>query len=191
MSFITKRGAVNKLAKKSKANEENVNTQSVEPDEEIKEENNQTASESEEFEKKYNELEDKYLRLAAEYTNFQRRTREEKEALYTNAVVDTVAELLPIMDNLQRASDTMADATDVKSVADGVAMITKMALEVFSKLGVEPIEAFGKEFDASLHNAVMHIDDDNFGTNEVVEEFQKGYKCKDKVIRYSMVKVAN
>ena len=186
-----KRGAVNKLAKKSKASEENVNTQAVTPDEEIKEENNQTASEIEEFEKKFNELEDKYLRLADEYTNFQRRTREEKEALYTNAVVDTVAELLPIMDNLQRASDTMADAADVKSVADGVAMITKMALEVFSKLGVEPIEALGKEFDASLHNAVMHIDDDSFGTNEVVEEFQKGYKCKDKVIRYSMVKVAN
>ena len=72
-----------------------------------------------------------------------------------------------------------------------VEMIKKMALEVFSKLGVEPIEAVGKEFDASLHNAVMHIDDDSFGTNEVVEEFQKGYKCKDKVIRYSMVKVAN
>lgn len=191
MSFITKRGAVNKVAKKSKASEENVNTEALAPDEEIKEENKQATSESEEFEKKYNELEDKYLRLAAEYTNFQRRTREEKDALYTNAVVDTVAELLPIMDNLQRASDTMADATDVKSVADGVEMIKKMALEVFSKLGVEPIEAVGKEFDASLHNAVMHIDDDSFGTNEVVEEFQKGYKCKDKVIRYSMVKVAN
>lgn len=200
MSFITKRGAVNKLAKKSKANEENVTTETLAPDEEIKEENKQTACEKEEnaeknaceeLEKKYNELEDKYLRLAAEYTNFQRRTREEKEALYTNATCDAVAELLPIMDNLQRASDTMADATDVKSVADGVEMITKMALEVFSKLGVEPIEALGKEFDASLHNAVMHIDDDSFGTNEVVEEFQKGYKCKDKVIRYSMVKVAN
>ena len=66
-----------------------------------------------------------------------------------------------------------------------------MAFETFNKLGIEPIEAVGKEFDMALHNAVMHIDDDSFGKNEVVEEFQKGYKCKDKVIRYSMVKVAN
>ena len=200
MSFITKRGAVNKLAKKPKAGEENVKTNSCAPDEHTKAESEQSVCEDEcqgdkklyeELEKKYNELEDKYLRLAAEYTNFQRRTREEKEALYTNAVCDTVAELLPVMDNLQRANDTMSEAADAKSIAQGVAMITKMTLEVFSKLGVEPIEAMGKEFDASLHNAVMHIDDESFGTNEVVEEFQKGYKCKDKVIRYSMVKVAN
>ena len=146
---------------------------------------------SDEFEQKYNELEDKYFRLAAEYSNFQRRTKEEKEALYTNAVSDTVGELLPILDNLQRAVDTANDAADVKTVAQGVSLVSKMALEIFEKLGVEPIEAVGKKFDASLHNAVMHVEDDSFGENEVVEEFQKGYKCKDRVIRYSMVKVAN
>ncbi len=183
---------MNNLAKKTNENEnmnENVdftNDETAAPEEGIEEAGNEN-----EFEKKYYELEDKYYRLAAEYTNFQRRTKEEKEALYANAVADTVSELLPIMDNLQRAVDTSADATDAKTVAEGVALISKMANEVFAKLGVEPIEALGKEFDASLHNAVMHIDDDNFGKNEVVEEFQKGYKCKDKVIRYSMVKVAN
>ncbi len=187
---------MNRVAKKSEACEEKAKTtpdaldEVTEKAEEIEEENI-INDKCEELEKKYNELEDKYFRLAAEYTNFQRRTREEKDALYTNAVSDTVAELLPIMDNLQRAVDTSKQATDAKTVADGVELITKMALEVFSKLGVEPIEALGKEFDASLHNAVMHIDDESYGKNEVVEEFQKGYKCKDKVIRYSMVKVAN
>ena len=118
-------------------------------------------------------------------------SREEKEAMYTNAVSDTVAELLPILDNLQRAVDTSAETADAKTIADGVGMIAKLASDAFAKLGVEPIEAVGKEFDAAVHNAVMHVDDDSYGTNEVVEEFQKGYKCKDKVIRYSMVKVAN
>ena len=180
------------MAKKAKPSNENIDV-ATEIKEEIKEETEvkEEQSEYDVLEAKYNELDDKYLRLAAEYTNFQRRTREEKEALYTSAVCDTVGEFLPIMDNLQRALDMSADATDAKTVADGVAMVVKMAFETFNKLGIEPIEAVGKEFDMALHNAVMHIDDDSFGKNEVVEEFQKGYKCKDKVIRYSMVKVAN
>ena len=195
---------MNNVAKKAKENEESLKTASAsetlaadenieaqeaasaQPQAEEKDEKDYDA-----LEKKYNELEDKYYRLAAEYTNFQRRSREEKEAMYTNAVSDTVAELLPVLDNLQRAVDTSAETADAKTIADGVAMIAKLASDAFAKLGVEPIEAVGKEFDAALHNAVMHVDDDSYGTNEVVEEFQKGYKCKDKVIRYSMVKVAN
>lgn len=198
MNCIRKRKAVSDLAKKAKEKEENTKATPVPEtaaDENIEEETQatakDTAKECAELEQKYKELEDKYYRLAAEYTNFQRRSREEKDALYTNAVADTVSELLPILDNLQRAVDTVRDTDDAKTVADGVVMISKMAEEVFSKLGVEPIDAIGKEFDAAVHNAVMHIDDDSYGTNEVVEEFQKGYKCKDKVIRYSMVKVAN
>lgn len=195
---------MNNVGKKAKENEESLKTASAsetpaadenieaqeaasaQPQAEEKDEKDYDA-----LEKKYNELEDKYYRLAAEYTNFQRRSREEKEAMYTNAVSDTVAELLPVLDNLQRAVDTSAETADAKTIADGVAMIAKLASDAFAKLGVEPIEAVGKEFDAALHNAVMHVDDDSYGTNEVVEEFQKGYKCKDKVIRYSMVKVAN
>lgn len=195
---------MNNVAKKAKENEESLKTASAsetpaadenieaqeaasaQPQAEEKDEKDYDA-----LEKKYNELEDKYYRLAAEYTNFQRRSREEKEAMYTNAVSDTVAELLPVLDNLQRAVDTSAETADAKTIADGVAMIAKLASDAFAKLGVEPIEAVGKEFDAALHNAVMHVDDDSYGKNEVVEEFQKGYKCKDKVIRYSMVKVAN
>ena len=195
MNCIMKRKAVSDLAKKEKEeNTKKAPTPETAADENIEEETQSTPIEAKEYdqlEQKYKELEDKYYRLAAEYTNFQRRSREEKDALYTNAVSDTVAELLPILDNLQRAVDTVRDTDDAKTVADGVVMISKMAQEVFSKLGVEPIEAVGKEFDAAVHNAVMHIDDDSYGANEVVEEFQKGYKCKDKVIRYSMVKVAN
>lgn len=205
MNCITKRKAVIELAKKAKDKEENLKNTSVAEEQTAADENieaqetasaqTQTEEKNEKdydaLEKKYNELEDKYYRLAAEYTNFQRRSREEKEAMYTNAVSDTVAELLPVLDNLQRAVDTSAETADAKTIADGVAMIAKLASDAFAKLGVEPIEAVGKEFDAALHNAVMHVDDDSYGTNEVVEEFQKGYKCKDKVIRYSMVKVAN
>ncbi len=200
MNCTTKRKAVIEVAKKAKDNEENLkNTSTAEEqaavDENIEaqgmEQEEQAGKDYDVLEKKYSELEDKYYRLAAEYTNFQRRSREEKEAMYTNAVSDTVAELLPILDNLQRAMDTPAETKEAKIIADGVAMIAKLAVDTFAKLGVEPIEAVGKEFDAAVHNAVMHVDDDSFGKNEVVEEFQKGYKCKDKVIRYSMVKVAN
>ena len=141
--------------------------------------------------KKIAEWEDKYLRLAAEYKNYQNRTIREKEALYTSAVADTVKELLPILDNMQLAAQSATTATDVQAVAEGIAMISKMCTDVFAKIGVEEIEAVGKNFDASIHNAVMHVDDESFGENEVVEEFQKGYKYKDSVIRYSMVKVAN
>ena len=151
--------------------------------EEVKEEN--TA------EQKLQEWEDKYLRLAAEYKNYQNRTIREKEALYTSAVADTVKELLPILDNMQLAAQSAKTATDVSAVAEGIAMISKMCADVFEKIGVEEIEAVGKRFDANIHNAVMHVEDESFGENEVVEEFQKGYKYKDSVIRYSMVKVAN
>lgn len=198
MNCTTKRKAVIEVAKKAKDNEENLKNTSAAEEQAAVDENiepqdteGQGGKDYDALEKKYSELEDKYYRLAAEYTNFQRRSREEKEAMYTNAVSDTVAELLPILDNLQRAVDTTADTADAKTIAEGVAMIAKLAVDTFAKLGVEPIEAVGKEFDAAVHNAVMHVDDDSFGKNEVVEEFQKGYKCKDKVIRYSMVKVAN
>ena len=198
MNCTTKRKAVIEVAKKAKDNEENLKNTSAAEEQAAADENiepqdteGQGDKDYDALEKKYSELEDKYYRLAAEYTNFQRRSREEKEAMYTNAVSDTVAELLPILDNLQRAVDTTADTAEAKTIAEGVAMIAKLAVDTFAKLGVEPIEAVGKEFDAAVHNAVMHVDDDSFGKNEVVEEFQKGYKCKDKVIRYSMVKVAN
>ncbi len=181
------RRAVSKLAKEKKAKPEETVEKTVK--EEAAGQVNCEAQDT--AEQKIQELEDKYLRLAAEYKNYQNRTQREKEALYTSAVADTVKELLPILDSMQRAEEAAKTATDVAGVAEGIAMISKMCAEVFTKMGVEEIEAVGKSFDATYHNAVMHIEDDTFGENEVVEEFQKGYKYKDSIIRYSMVKVAN
>ncbi len=132
---------------------------------------------------------DRYQRLLAEYDNFKKRTVKEKEAIYTDSVKDTVAELLPVIDNLLRALDAFKDKESDE--CRGVAMVLKQTEDIFSKLGVSEIKAVGEQFNPEFHNAVMHVDDDTVDDNTVVEEFQKGYIYKDKVIRYSMVKVAN
>lgn len=132
---------------------------------------------------------DRYQRLLAEYDNFKKRTVKEKEAIYTDSVKDTVAELLPVIDNLLRALDAFKDKESDE--CKGVAMVLKQTEDIFTKLGVSEIKAVGEQFNPEFHNAVMHVDDDTVDDNTVVEEFQKGYIYKDKVIRYSMVKVAN
>lgn len=137
------------------------------------------------------ETEERYLRLAAEYDNFKRRTQREKEAIFSEAVAYTVRELLPILDSMDRAVDAAKDTKDAASLAEGISMIAKMTQMALEKIGVDPIETVGKPFDTNLCEAVMHVDDDSYGENEVVEEFSKGYKYQDKVIRHSMVKVAN
>ena len=131
---------------------------------------------------------DKHLRLAAEYENFRRRSAKEREALYTDVKADTVAKLLPVYDNLERAlKQETADAAYRK----GVEMIMTQFNEVLGKMGVTPIETEGQTFDPALHNAVMHCDDPEKNEGEIVQEFQKGFKMGDKVIRFSMVQVAN
>ena len=131
---------------------------------------------------------DKHLRLAAEYENFRRRSAKEREALYTDVKADTVAKLLPVYDNLERAlKQETADAAYRK----GVEMIMTQFNEVLGKMGVTPIETEGQTFDPALHNAVMHCDDPEKSEGEIVQEFQKGFKMGDKVIRFSMVQVAN
>ena len=136
---------------------------------------------------KYDELYDKHLRTLAEYENYKRRTQKEKDDLYLFAQANTIGELLPVLDNLERA----VASEESSPFKDGVEMIVKQLLETLAKMGVSPIEAVGKPFDPNLHAAVMHVEDESVGENTVVEEFQKGYMCKDKVIRYAMVKVAN
>ena len=133
------------------------------------------------------ELNDKYLRMAAEYDNFRRRSREEKDSIYETALTDTVGELLPIIDNLERAA--MYD--DGEKVKEGLVMTAKAAIEVFAKLGVEEFGKVGETFDPNVHNAVLHIDDESFGEGEIVEVFQKGYKKGKHIIRFAMVKTAN
>jgi len=146
----------------------------------------------EEANEKLAEAEDKYLRLYAEFENYKKRTQKEKEARYADAVIDAVAEILPVLDNLDRALAAEVTSEDAKSFKEGVEMTKKQMLESLTKLGVTEIKALGEEFNPNLHNAVMHVDDENVGENIVVEEFMKGYIYKeDRVVRYSMVKVAN
>ena len=136
------------------------------------------------------ELSDKYMRLFAEFDNFKKRTQKEKIQIYTDAAADVVEAVLPIFDNLQRAMPTEVEG-DAKTVLDGVKLIEKQFEDALKNIGVQQIKAVGEQFDPEMHNAVMHIDDENFNDNTVVEEFAKGYKYKEKVIRHSMVKVAN
>lgn len=133
------------------------------------------------------EKDDKYLRMAAEYDNFRRRSREEKDAIYENSLGDTVTALLPIIDNLERA----ALYDDGEKVKEGLAMTAKAAQGALEELGVECFGAPGETFDPNIHNAVLHIDDEALGEGEIVEVFQKGYKKGKRIIRFAMVKVAN
>ncbi len=139
------------------------------------------------------ELSEKYLRLAAEYDNFRRRTQKEKESLYTDSITAVVKEWLPVLDSLDRAVQTVATVQneDVKPVAEGIELIRKQAVEAMGRLNVSEIECLGKTFDPNLSEAVMHIEDDAVDASTVVEVFQKGYSRGDRVIRHSLVKVAN
>ena len=130
---------------------------------------------------------DKLLRTTAEYENFRRRTSKEKEGIYTDACSDVLKEILTPLDNLERALSVEGSSEDLRV---GVEMTVRQFNEAFSKLGVEELASQG-EFDPNLHNAVMHVEDEQYGNNEIVEVFQKGYKRASKVLRHSMVKVAN
>ena len=133
------------------------------------------------------ELNDKYLRLAAEYDNFRRRTAGEHGRIYDDAYAEALSALFPVVDNLERA----AQYSDGESVAKGVAMILKSVEDTLAKLGVTEIEALGNPFDPQIHNAVLHVDDETKGESEIVEVLQKGYQKGDRILRYAMVKVAN
>lgn len=150
----------------------------------------QAAAETEELQKLADENYDKYLRLAAEFDNYKKRTQKEKEELSAFVAADIIEKLLPVIDNLERALSTCEGDKDTP-MYDGVKMVLKQCGDIFSAMGVAPIEAAGQPFDPNLHNAVMHVEDDSLGENIVAEELMKGYLYKDKVIRYSMVKVAN
>ncbi len=131
---------------------------------------------------------EKYLRLCAEYDNFRKRSQKEREGLYADIKADTLLKFLPVYDNLERA---LATPTADEAYRKGVEMTMVQFNQTLEKLGITEIEALGKPFDPNVHNAVMHVEDETFGENEVVEVFQKGFKLNDKVIRFAMVKVAN
>lgn len=133
-------------------------------------------------------LNDKYLRLCAEYDNFRRRSQKEKDNLYGDVKADTLLKFLPVYDNLLRALNT---PTEDEAYRRGVEMIMNQFNATMEKLGVTRIESLGEKFDPELHNAVMHVEDEEKGENEIVEVFQEGFRLGEKVIRFAMVKVAN
>ena len=139
-------------------------------------------------EKLVREEKDRYLRLAAEYDNFRKRSQKEKDSLYTDIKVDTLRKFLPVYDNLERA---LKQATADEAYRKGVEMIMAQFKSTMDGLGVTEIAAEGEKFDPEKHNAVMHVEDESFGENEIVEVFQRGFTLGDKVIRFAMVKVAN
>lgn len=140
------------------------------------------------------EMKDRYMRLLAEYDNFRRRTQKEKENIYADAVAEVVKEWLPLVDDIERAvaSSEDMDEQSVEKVAEGIRLIDKQVGNVLAKLNVEEIEGKeGDSFDPNLHEAVMHVEDDTLGEQAIAQVFQKGYSCKGRVIRHSVVKVAN
>ena len=146
------------------------------------------APEVDPWEEKYNAEHDQFLRLAAEFDNFRKRTVKEKEASYGNGRADTIAKLLPVYDNLERAlNQETADAAYKK----GVEMTMNELVKIFTGMGVEIFGNVGEPFDPALHNAVMHMESEELGENTIAAVFQKGFKLGDKVVRFAMVQVAN
>ena len=145
-------------------------------------------AEKEALEKEKAALNDKYLRICAEYDNFRRRSQKEKDNLYGEIRANTVQQFLPVYDNLERA---LKQGTEDEAYRKGVEMIMTQFENTLEKLGVKKIESLGQTFDPKLHNAVMHVDDEEQGENTIVEVFQEGFTVNDKVIRFAMVKVAN
>ena len=140
------------------------------------------------WEEKYNAEHDQFLRLAAEFDNYRKRTQKEKEASYGNGKADAVAKLLPVYDNLERALNQ--ETTDL-NYKKGVEMTMTQLVSIFGSLGVEIFGEVGEPFNPELHNAVMHIESEELGENTICAVFQKGFKLGDKVVRFAMVQVAN
>ena len=157
-------------------NEENVVNEEVE----VKEETISLAE--------YNELDDRFKRMLAEFENYKKRSQKEKDGIYGMITGDVVATMLPIMDNLEKAVDAKTEDT---AYQDGVRLVARQFADALKRLGLEEIESVGVKFDPEFHEAVSHIEDPEKGEQEIVQEYRKGYKIGHKVIRHSMVVVAN
>lgn len=183
----------NKLYKEAESNdkEKTAAVQTGENGEEITDDMDSIKAELHTKSKQCEEYFNMLQRTAAEFDNYKKRTAREKEALYTDAVSDVVLAFLPVIDSIERAIKACSGQEDEQSIKEGIELVYKQVKEVFKKLGVEEIEAVDGDFDPYLHEAVMHVKDESKGKNIVVEEFLKGYTLKDRIIRHSIVKVAN
>lgn len=171
------------MAKSEKKEEKKEEAKTEEIKEEIRQE------EDGRLKKELEEKNDQYLRLAAEYDNFRKRSQREKEALYSDVKANVLGDILPVIDNFERALNESGD--DIEGYKKGVEMIFNQLSETLKKHGVESFGEPGDTFDPNFHNAVLHIEDENFGENEVAQVFSKGYKVGDRVIRPATVQVAN
>ena len=171
--------------KKSEKQETPVTEEQVE---EVVTETAEAAPQVNEWEEKYKAEHDSYLRLAADYDNFRKRTLKEKEQSYSHGKADAVEKLLPVYDNLERA---LNQPTEDEAYKKGVEMTMKELVNIFTGLGVEIFGQVGDAFDPELHNAILHIEDESFGESTISQVFQKGFKIGDKIVRFAMVQVAN
>lgn len=189
-----------------KAAEQEASAQEIEIEEADQEEAEEVVEETEEVEKKgifkrkpkkdkkdekIEELTDKLTRQMAEFDNYRKRTEKEKSGMYEIGAKDVIEKILPVIDNFERGLAAVPEEQKEDSFVTGMEMIYKQIMTTLDGIGVKPIEAVGQEFNPDLHNAVMHVEDEELGENIVAEEFQKGYTYRDSVVRYSMVKVAN
>ena len=140
---------------------------------------------------KIEELTDRLTRQMAEFDNFRKRTEKEKSQMYEIGAKDIIDKILPVVDNFERGLNGVKEEEKNDPFIQGMEMVYKQLMTTLEGVGVKPIEAVGQEFNPDFHNAVMHVEDENFGENIVAEEFQKGYMYRDSVVRHSMVKVAN
>ena len=140
---------------------------------------------------KIEELTDKLTRQMAEFDNFRKRTEKEKSQMYEVGAKDIIEKILPVVDNFERGLDAVPEEKKEDPFIQGMEKVYKQFMTVLESVEVKPIEALGNQFDQNFHNEVMHVEDENFGENEVAEEFQKGYMYRDSVVRHSMVKLAN
>ena len=201
-------------AKKAAADQENAETdkeETAEGQEEAKEEDVKEGEHTEETQQekqgdkkffgrknkkdkkdeKIEELTDKLTRQMAEFDNFRKRTEKEKSQMYEVGAKDIIEKILPVVDNFERGLAAVAEEDKEHPFMQGMDKVYKQLMTTLDEIGVKPIEAVGQEFNPDFHNAVMHVEDENFGENMVAEEFQKGYTYRDSVVRHSMVKVAN
>ena len=185
-------GSPETAAKEPEQKEEAEKPQKDTPEEDAKEGKSKTSffgkKKKDKLEQQVEDLTDRLKRSMAEFDNYRKRTEKEKSSMYIIGAREIIEKILPVVDNFERG---LAQAPEGDAFADGMQMIYKQLLTTLEGLGVEAIEAVGKEFNPDFHNAVMHVEDEEAGDNMVVEELQKGYTYKGFVVRHSMVKVAN
>lgn len=157
--------------------------------EEVKEETAPEVSKEEELQKALDEKNDQFLRICAEYDNFRKRSQKEKQDIYSSSRAEVFRDLLPVLDNFDRAASNKG--AGIEAYSKGIDLIFQQFAEILQKNGVESFGEVGDQFDPNIHNAVMSVEDENFGENIVAEVFSKGYRIGDRVIREAVVKVAN